>query len=31
MKLIHNCDQFMKIFHGKNDKTMIMVKLNEEV
>jgi hypothetical protein len=31
MKLIHNRDQFMKILHGKNDKTMIMVKLNKEV
>ena len=31
MKLIHNCDQFMKSLHGKNDKTVIMVELNEEV
>jgi hypothetical protein len=31
MKLIHNYDQFLKNLHGKNDKTMIMVELNEEV
>jgi hypothetical protein len=31
MKLIHNCDQFLKSLLGKNDKTMIMVELNEEV
>jgi len=31
MKLIHNCDQFMKILYGKNDKIVIMVKLKEDV
>jgi hypothetical protein len=31
MKLIHNCDQFLKSLLGKNDKTVIMVELNEEV
>ena len=31
MKLIHNCDQFMKSLLGKNDKTVIMVDLNEKV
>jgi hypothetical protein len=31
MKFIYNCDPFMKILHSKNDKTMIMVKLNKDV
>ena len=30
-KSIHNYDQFPKNLHGKNDKTVIMVELNEEV
>jgi hypothetical protein len=31
MKLIHNCDQFLKNLYGKNDKNVIRVELNEEV